>query len=481
MTRGKIFSSGLATPLSYHSLNLLKLTACVFGACWAGQPPALMAQEQTVYTEGRTSSITSVPVPLGGTGPQLLPTSERDVRNLLRGGLTVGTLYDDNAIPGNTQPSEYQVSVSPSLALQQTRPHTAWSLDYRGGLTMKYRRQETDPSIQDATSVTADLQHIFARRLQLELREDYIRTSDPFGSTGGSASVAALSGAGQLNSFIAVPAATRIAQVSSGNLTYQLTHHSSMGLSGSYSTQRFREVDASPGAAGSLIDTRTATGRAFYALEISRHQKIGFEFQLQDLRFQGNVARTLDQTVLVFDEIALKTNVTLTLYAGPDRTHEHNNILLLGSNASTSVVPMINDVWSPAGGAMFTWRGRFVAVELSGQRIVTDGSGFTGAVRATSASAELRRKFTKRWTGSLGYQYSDGRLLLGSANAGNSRVTLQQGTLTLERQLSERLVVRGHYARLQQESGGTLSPLTTGDHNRVGVELAYEFTRPLGR
>ena len=477
----KIFSSRREIRLSYHSLSSPGLTAFVALVLVAAQPPPLIAQEQDRETQGRASSITSVPAPLGGTRPQLLPTSEGEVRNILRGGLTLGTLYDDNAIPVNVQPSEYQFSVSPSLALQQTRPHTSWSLDYSGGLTVKHRPQETGPSIQNATSVTADLQHIFARRLQVELREDYLRTSNPFGSTEESASVAALSGAGQLNSFIAVPAATRIAEVSSGNLTYQLTHHSSMGFSGSYSTQRFRDVAVAPGVAPSLIDTRTATGRGFYALEISRHQKIGFEYQLQDLRFQGNVARTLDQTVFVFDEIALKTNMTLTLYAGPDRAHTHNNIFLLGSNGSTSVVRLIDDIWSPAGGAMFTWRGRFVALELSGQRLITDGSGSTGAVRATSASAELRRNLTNRWTAGVGYLYSDRPLLISSANAGSSRVTLQQGSLSLERRLAERLVVRGQYARLQQESTGTPAPLTTGNHNRVGVELAYEFARPLGR
>ena len=477
----KIFGSRLEIRLSYRSLSSLGLTAFAALALSVAQPPALIAQDQNAKTQAHDSSFTGVPAPLGGTSPQLLPTSAGEVHNLLRGGLAVGALYDDKAIPVNAQPAEYQFTVSPTLAVQQTRPQTVWSLDYRGGLTIDHRPQEVGRSIHNATSVTADVQHIFARRLQLELREDYMRTSNPFGYVGESASVAALSGAGQLNSFIAVPVATRIAEVSSGNLTYQLTHHSSIGFSGSYSTQRFREVAVSPGVALGLIDTRMATGRGFYALEISPRHKIGFEYQLQDLRFQGNIARTLDQTVFVFDEIALKTNLTLTLYAGPDRAHTHNNILLLGSNASPSVVPQINDVWSPAGGAMFTWRGRFVALELSGQRLVTDGGGSTGAVRATSASAELRKNFTNRWTGSLGYLYSDRRLPIGSANAANSRVALQQGSLILERRLAERLVVRGQYARIQQESAGTPVPLTTGNHNRVGAELAYEFARPLGR
>jgi hypothetical protein len=449
---------------------------------WLAQPLALIAQDQDAKTPARDSSITVVPAPLGGTSPQLLPTSESEVRNLLRGGVIVGTLHDDNALNVNGQSYDgYQYSLLPSLAVQQTRPHTAWTLDYRGGLTVGHKAVEASPSIQVATAVNADVQHIFARRLQLELREDYMRTSNPFGSTVESVPVAALSGAGQLNSYISVPAATRTAEVSSGNLTYQLTHHSSIGFSGSYSTQRFREVAVSPGEVLSLIDTRTATGRGFYALEISRRHIIGFEYQLQDLRFQGNAARTVDQTLFLFDEIPLKTNMTLTLYAGPDRAHAHNNILLLDSNASLSVVPRINDVWSPAGGAMFTWRGRFAALELSGQRLITDGSGSIGTVRATNASAELRKEFTNRWSLSLGYVFSDARLLVGSGSTDNSSITGHQGSVVLERRLAEHMLVRGQYARTEQGSSGTPVPLTTGNHNRVGVELAYQFTRPLGR
>jgi hypothetical protein len=478
MTTSKIFSFGLETLLSYRSLGF---ATCVFLSLSVAGLPPLIAQEQDTAAKTHDISITAVPAPLGGTSPQLLPTSQGEVHNVLRGGVTMGALYDDNAVIANTQGSEYQYSISPSLAVQQTRPHTAWSLDYRGGFTIEHTPLETGFSVQNATSATADLQHLFSPRLLLELREDYIRTNVLFGYTNETQSIAALSGAGQLNSFIAIPAATRTVDVSTGNLTYQLTRHSSMGFSGSYSVQRFRDVAVAPGVALSLIDTRTATGRGFYALELGQRNKIGLEYQLQDLRFQGNLARTVDQTVFLFDEVALTTNMTLTLYAGPDHAHAHNNILLLGSNQSTSVVQLVNDNLSPAGGAMFTWRGKFVALRLSGQRVITDGSGSTGAVRSTNASAELRKDFTNRWNVGLRYLYSDGRLLVDAANAGNSRITFHQGSLILERRLSERLVVRGLYTRLQQGGTGNPAPLTTGNHNRVGVELAYQFARPLGR
>jgi hypothetical protein len=312
----------------------------------------------------------------------------------------------------------------------------------------------------------------------LELREDYLLTNNPFSHLGEGLSPSAPSGVSQVNP---ASAATEIAETSFASLTYQVTRHSSIGLSGNFSAQRFRDVTTSAGTPVSLIDSRATVGRGFYALQATEHQKIGAEYQVQDLHFDGAAARTVDQTFSIFDEVVLKTNMTLTLFAGPERTHTHNNILILGATAVELVVPVLHDAWSPEGGAMFLWRAKSVALRLSGTRAITQGSGSTGAVRATNANAELRKDFARRWAMSLGYTYSDGRLLEGLANNLGSTVTLQQADVAVDRRLKPSLVLRAQYARIQQLTSGAAAPYNTGNHNRVGVELLYEFTRPIGR
>jgi hypothetical protein len=443
---------------------------------------SLDAQGQESQGQTHPNLILTAPAPLGGTSPQLLPTSESEVSNVISGGLTLGALTDDNATSATGQSfREYQYSVLPTLMLQQTRPYTTWTLDYRGGLTIDQGALGANPLFADATAATADVQHIFGRRLLLELRDDYVLTNNPFGYNASSPSLPALSGTGQLNSYAAVPLARRAANVSSADVTYQLTQHSSVGFSGGYSTQRFTDVGGTADVALALINTDTTTGRGFYIREISQHQKLGLEYQVQDLLFQGGEARTVDQTVFLFDQIGFTRNLTLTLFAGPDYAHVHNNMLMLGSNASTAVLVGINDLLSPAGGAVFTWRGKYAALSLSGQRVVTDGSGFAGALRATSASAELRKDFTSRWSASVGYSYSDGRVLEGPADAIDSVITFEQGSLAVERRLSKDFSARVQYSHIQQISAGTPAPLTAGDHNRVEVEVVYQFTRPWGR
>jgi len=37
------------------------------------------------------------------------------------------------------------------------------------------------------------------------------------------------------------------------------------------------------------------------------------------------------------------------------------------------------------------------------------------------------------------------------------------------------------YSHVQQLAGGTVAPLTTGDHNRASLTLMYQFAKPLGQ
>jgi hypothetical protein len=218
----------------------------------------------------------------------------------------------------------------------------------------------------------------------------------------------------------------------------------------------------------------------FCAIDISAYQRIGAEYQAQDLRFGDDAARTVDQTVFLFDEIRLSTTMTLTLFGGPDYAHIHNNILV-SSAGSPSVFPGLHDVWSPAGGASYTWRGKRLALRLSGSSMVTDGGGATGAVRAVTGSGELRRDFTKRWTASLGFTYSDGRLIEGAATTNASTITTEQATLGVVHKLSQRVSMSGQYSHVQQLSQGAITPYNSGNHNRASMSLMYQFAKPLGR
>jgi len=423
--------------------------------------------------------LVTVPPALSGSSPQLLPTATPETQNEILGGLAVGAVYDDNiATTSGQRRGGFLYLVAPNFTLQQTRPSTTWDLNYAGGLTIAQDNPAVSDKTQDSTAVTGRLQHLFGRHTLLELRQDFLMTNNPFGQPG--QTLSSVSGTGQLNSGAAVPVATRTSFVSTGSLIRQLSRHASVGISGSFSRLRFRDLPQISGSAVNLIDGRTITGRMFYAVDISPRQRIGAEYQAQDLRFGAGVARTVDQTVFLFDEIRMSATMTLTLFGGPDYAHVHNNILV-GSSGSPSVLPVLHDVWSSSGGASFTWRGKHLALRLSGSSMVTDGGGATGAVRALTGSGELRRDFTRRWTASLGFTYSDGRVIEGTSTTSASTITTEQGTFAVIHKLSQRISMSGQYAHVQQLSHGVVIPYNSGNHNRASMSLMYQFAKPLGR
>jgi hypothetical protein len=443
------------------------------------QPPAVDAQQETQAPVENSGELV-LPPPLGGFSPRLSshPEAAQEKRKLLVGGIDINGLYIDNAFTvGSKAVSDYQYSILPSIGLRSSTPATQWVLNYGGGVTMDQRASGNSLLQHNAS---AYMQHNFTRHLSSELRQEYDLTNNPFMQTSGSAPLPTVTGPGQLSPF-AVPApVTRRTSVSAANLTYQLSQHSAVGTSGSFSLQQFNNAVTNTGSSGSLIDTTAGTGRAFYLRQISAHQTIGSEYQLLDLRFDSGAARTLDQALFLFDSFSLAKNMTLSLYAGPDRTHTHN-VIIQSPNFAAVIVPVIADQWSVSGGLVFSWQGKHTAFRLSGDRGVSDGGGWTGAVRLTTASMELVRGLNKHWSSTLELTYSDGRTIALPANAGNSRVTTEEGLVGLLYRLTRDVALTAQYGRIKQPNAGQFSQTLQPGHNQVQAGLTYRFQKALSQ
>jgi hypothetical protein len=412
----------------------------------------------------------------------LLPTSVTAPENVVFGGLGIASVYDDNIAITNGQPrGGFLYSVTPNLTLHESRPSQTLDVSFAGGLTMAQHDQAVNNGTQDSLSLAAQYQQLFGPHILFTSRQEFLKTNNPFGVADQGQTISTATGAGQLNASSGIPTATRTSVVSSGAIIYQFSRHASVGIDGSFSTLRVRDAAVTGGGEPSLIDGQTVTGRLFYALEISRNQKIGAEYQVQDLRFDGSAARTEDNALFLFDEIRLNPSMTLTLFAGPDYVHVHNNILTPGSGGRPQVLPLVDDVWFPSGGATYTWLGKSLALRLNGSSLVTDGGGTTGSVQALTASIELRKDFGKQWKAAPGFSYASGHLIEGSLTAAASRITTQRPSLSLVHQLSPHVVIDAQYAYLWQLGGGAIVPLVTGNHHRVSISLQYQFARPLGR
>lgn len=474
------------------------MTNCVASACFClylcvacfVQPSALLAQQEDRGSPGSDPENTEparsdakgpiLPAPLGGFRPLLTSEPERTLRDesFLLGSITANVLYMDNAFAQNNKTvSDYQYSIMPRVGFQKLGKQTQWLLDYAGGLTYD---QRIPGNSQQTHSGAVDMQHHFTRRLAAELRQDYTMTNNPFPQIGTTQLLPTPAGPGQLSPLVVPSPITRFTSVSNANLTYRLSEHSGMGTSGSFSAQRFRDAATSTGAQGALIDTTITAGRAFYVRQVSANQTIGVEYQLQDLRFDGGLARTLDHTMFLFDGISFRKNMTLALYAGPDLTHTRNAVIL-NSDLSSRVVPVLADRWSVGGGLEYTWQGRRTGFRLSGDRRVTDGGGFLGAVYLNTAALQLQQALSLRWSTSVELLYSDGRAIAVPASFGDNRVTTEEGLIGFVYMLTRHMSLTAQYGRIRQPHAGPLVLAAQPGHNQVLAGFTYEFEKVLSK
>jgi len=415
------------------------------------------------------SAVLSAPDSLIATGSQVIADTAEG-RNAIVAGMRVNGFYDDAAFSnGRRMTGDYQYSILPNIGLRLFQPHTQWNLDYAGGVTFD---QKTLSRGLASHNVAGELQHNFTRHLLLHVREGYIVSSNPFVHLGQSL---ALTSPGQLNSLVLNPQAEQIANSSSGDLTYQFSQHSSLGFDGTFSALRFRHVGNS--SASGLIDTRATSGRMFYVHEVSGSQKLGVEYQLQDLRFQHGRSRTTDQRVLLFDEIILRSDMRIAVFAGPDRSHSHSAVIP-NLGFTTHAFTVLRDRWSPAAGVTYTWKGAHAGLRLSAQRSITDGGGLLGATLSNVVSLEIEKKLTPRWSLSLGGNYFNGHSI-DAPVGGTGRLNTKQVQIGVSRSITSQISAQLLYQHIQQGQGTSSNQLNAGSHNQVEFSLSYSFTRLL--
>lgn len=116
------------------------------------------------------------PSPVSDESSSLAFAAETPRTNYLRGGVSFGTAYDDNALPSSGQAvGEAKYYVWPSLSLQQSRPRLVWSLNYSPGYTFHQRLS----SLNDLNhSLTLSFESRLSPHVTLSVANSFQKTSD---------------------------------------------------------------------------------------------------------------------------------------------------------------------------------------------------------------------------------------------------------------------------------------------------------------
>src|ERR1700730_7974936 len=414
-----------------------------------------------------------VPATVTGEMPPMGLTTEPTFTNLMIANLSLGTAYDDYAAatPKTARTPDFQYYVLPGFGFQQTRRQVSWSLSYSPGLSTSQRFSERDQFTQ---GVHADITYRITPRLVLHVRQDYSASSYPFEPLASNPFLPQLGPLNGPNNSTVLPRTRQVSRISNASITYHLSAHSAIGVTGSFSDVSYGETAAAP-AGTAFIGSRSTNGSAFFFHQFSPRQSIGIEYQLLNVSFPHNPSHTIVNTFLVTHRMNLSSRSSFDLFIGPEYSRTHDQIAL-NPLFFVQHFQLFQTGWSVAGGATYTWNGTHTAFQASYARHITDGGGLFGAVGMNRGSIQLQRQLSRRWHGDLGADSADNHMLnLSQANLALRTVTARAG---VRRELSKNLWLRASYARVRQTGG--LSSLV-GDHNRGEVSLNYQFLRPIGR
>lgn len=422
----------------------------------------------------------SAPEPLGAEVPPLLTGEEAAVKNMLTLGIRVADTYDDNELSNNTQRvGSFQYDIQPTVSFEQALKRLDWSFHYSPGFSINQRLANQRYFSQ---SGSADVAYELSSHLLMRVHGATTITTNPFDQLDRNSSSSQLSLQDRPNGAVVLPQVKQIGEEGSLDVDYELSEHTSIGATGSFSNMSFRNLQGDKTSNSRLIDTRIVHGRSYIAHKISRKQTIGANYDFQDLSFPKAHARTETHSFQLFDTFEFKPGMKLTIFGGPDysRLHDQVEVNLFFFQIT---IPVFRTMWSESGGADFSWQTPRTALRSSFVRKVSDGGGLIGAVLLHSGDLEVRRELTRRWTGDIGGNYSDSNSLTAGVglSTGTSHIRSYSASGGFTRRISENIDFGIHYQRLHQNQGSPSGLALVADHNRVYASIEYQWKHPIGR
>jgi len=411
-----------------------------------------------------------IPAMLGGEGASLAFRSEMERSNYLKGGVNIGAAYDDNAFltPGG-QVGNATFSVFPNIAVEQSTSRVRWSLGYAAGLTVNQQLSSQNQAAQD---LAFDSHFRLSPHINLRVAEDFSLTTGVFGSNIGPGFQP---GPGEPNASLITPLANRMSSQTVVETNYHFAPKDVVGVTGSFYDLQYSDVST---GAGTLENTRTASGAAFWLHELFRHDWAGFSYGYQRITFDPS-GKTSVQSFAAMDTLSLSRTFTVTAFIGPQYS-ANQGVAATGPNSGQ--LATFND-WTLAGGVGGNWQKERTSVAAGYSRILNNGAGILGVVRLQNVYATIRREVVAGCAATFiaGYGDNEAITLIG-ATTPTSIKTTSVGAL-LERNVARRLGFRiGYFHDFQDQSGSSEpSQNFNADRNRVFVTLSYQWAMPLGR
>jgi len=400
-----------------------------------------------------------------GTGVQapLRFAGESGPENQVTLSFGASAFYDDNVFANNVgRVSDEGVSLSSHFGAARQTEHLRLTFDYMP-FFMLYRQSDQYDRLNHTANV--NLSYQLSPRFVLGLHDAFSYQNGLFPSLSGQQIMSGPASPTGLDQLI-YPYTTRTLSNAAGlDVTFEKSRRTSVTLSGGFGQRKFgSQTTTQP-----LYNDVELSGGLQYQYRLTPHTSFGILLLHQDTTYQGgqvfgNRLRSQVENVFLSLGSRVSPSVTITVYGGTEyfRTIGESAVLVRTSGR-----------FQGAGGASITKQVGKTAVDLSGQRLVSDGGGLYTSVIKTSASVGLRRRLVGRWEGSW---YG------GAIRADSSLFQLASGKtdgvmsgVSLSRPVARGSVFRVSYDTVHQLSKGTLPISATFDRNQVSVGFDYRL------
>jgi len=197
---------------------------------------------------------------------------------------------------------------------------------------------------------------------------------------------------------------------------------------------------------------------------------------VRDLYSEATIGQfsSLSHQFLGFLNIALKSSVQLSIFAGPEFSRVDNTLTLFAAQ-----FPMQFHSTTFAGGSNLAWRGEHSGLSLSFvQQVGDSGVNGAGSVIVRTARVEAQRGLSRRSSLSLNGGYI-GNHQFGPITQPSLADYVSAG-VSFSRTLSSRLTLLVSGTRQQLIGRPTLG-FQQRSHDVASVSLSYTLQQPIGR
>ncbi len=418
------------------------------------------------------------PALLGGDSGSLAFTSELERSNYLRGGITLGSTYDDNA--GNAvspKIGDFSYSILPNIQIDQTRSRLHWVLGYLGGFTANQRLTSRN---QGSHNLNGSLAYRLSPHMDLRVSDSFLDTTGLLQQFENGLGTPVTGPVNQPNQTLITPLAKNLNNTGNVDWSYQFSRDDMIGAGGTFYDAHFRDL---PEGSTTLLDTSTRSGDAYWNHRFTARNWTGITYKFQRLDVGSGTNLTKTHSLLLSHTIYLREHLTISFFAGPE--YSEIETVTVTSHVTPPVISFdtvsnSEHQLSASGGGSFGWQGQLTSARVEVSRRVSDGGGVLGAVVLNSFEGGVRRQLAKTTAAHFSAMYGHNREL-GSFTTGTP-LNSANGTVGLEQQLAQNFMLRLDYGR-DYQTGSTTLTTTTGsvNHNRGTISISYNFTRPMGR